>query len=74
MQRKAGGRIKSKYDHQNVGWVARGGGARNLDVCMEMALYKVKTKIDLYADLSALERGDEVRLLDLVREVEMYLS
>lgn len=58
--RKAGGRIKSKYDHQNLNWMARGGRQRNLDVCMEIALHKVKTKIDLYADLTKLDT-DEVK-------------
>ena len=57
--RKAGGRIKSKYDHQNLNWMARGGRQRNLDVCMEIALYKVKTKIDLYADLTKLDSDED---------------
>lgn len=42
-----------------MNWIARGGKFRNLDVCMEIALYKVKTKIDLYADLNALDTEEE---------------
>ena len=30
--------------------MARGGRNRNLDICMEIALYKVKTKIDFYTE------------------------
>ena len=52
LPRKAGGRIINKYDTNSLNWLARGGKDRNLDVCMEIALHKVKTKIDLYADLN----------------------
>ena len=55
LPRKAGGRIINKYDTNSLNWLARGGKERNLDVCMEIALHKVKTKIDLYADLNATE-------------------
>lgn len=52
LPRKAGGRIINKYDTNSLNWLARGGKERNLDVCMEIALHKVKTKVDLYADLT----------------------
>ena len=58
LQRKAGGRIKNKYDTKSLNWMARGGKSRNLDVCMEIALYKVKTKIDIYSDLNAPDAND----------------
>nr|AWV66646.1 autophagy-related protein 2 [Brachionus rotundiformis] len=48
---KAGGRIIKKYD--NLTWLTRGGQHRNLDICMEIALHKVKTKCDIYTDNSS---------------------
>jgi hypothetical protein len=59
LPRKAGGRIINKYDTNSLNWLARGGKERNLDVCMEIALHKVKTKIDLYADLNKEEEVNE---------------
>nr|AWV66721.1 autophagy-related protein 2 [Brachionus calyciflorus] len=47
---KAGGRIIKKYD--NLNWLTRGGSGRNLDICMEIALHKVKTKVDVFSDLT----------------------
>ena len=64
LPRVAGGRILTKYDTHGLNWLARGGRARNLDVCMEIALHKVKTKVDVYADLNAEPAtliGDEAR-------------
>lgn len=55
LPQKAGGRIYNKYDKNSLNWLDRGGKKRNLDVCMEITLHKVKTKIDLYADLNQLE-------------------
>jgi hypothetical protein len=55
LPRKAGGRIIHKYDTNSLNWLARGGKSRNLDVCMEIALYKVKTKIDMYSDLNDID-------------------
>ena len=52
--RKAGGRIIS-----SLNWMHRGGRGRNLAACMEIGLHKLKTKIDLYADLSAAAAEEE---------------
>jgi len=38
--------------------MARGGRNRNLDVCMEIALYKVKTKIDFYTDMDNMDTSN----------------
>nr|AWV66695.1 autophagy-related protein 2 [Brachionus koreanus] len=53
---KAGGRIIKKYE--NLTWITRGGQNRNLDVCMEIALHKVKTKCDIYDDMTKCEDQD----------------
>jgi hypothetical protein len=50
--RKAGGRM---VNMSGVNWMHRGGKGRNLSACMEIGLHKVKTKIDLYTDLNALD-------------------
>ena len=57
--RKAGGRITTKYDTNSLNWMERGGRGRNLEVCMEIGLHKVKTKFDLYTDLNTLNDDKE---------------
>jgi hypothetical protein len=57
--RKAGGRLINKYDLSSLNWLNRGGKNRNLDLCMEIALHKVKTKIDLYNDQTTLNNQSD---------------
>jgi hypothetical protein len=55
-QRRTGGRLINKYDLSSLTWLNRGGRHRNLDLCMEIALHKVKTKVDLYNDESSVSQ------------------
>lgn len=67
LPRKAGGRIIKKYD--NLNWLTRGGLGRNLDICMEIALHKVKTKIDLYADLNQVDASQGEKSKTMIRHI-----
>ena len=63
-QRKTGGRLINKFDLSSLNWLNRGGRNRNLDLCMEIALHKVKTKIDLFNDDTTLAQQQHQQQTD----------